>query len=227
MVVNIPEPHKSAVAAMAEIDVAARQALLTALDLVPPASSMQQLGAHLASAADIPQKYIRATLYVMEVLIGAEVTSDENRRTFANGIAEAAARGGLAGLTSEDHDAIDSFAQFVLALMERKRVFDFAIKVTSLLYDHKNIYKDAWVFTDFRPLFDDSIQPTDLKAGVIFHTLRLAMMSQGSEDSDLYVALDTADLLSLRSVLDRAIIKNQLLRQRLTALEIPLNDSDE
>ena len=227
MAVNIPEPYKSAVAAMAEIDAAARQALLTALDSVPPASSMHQLEAHLGSATDISRKSIRATLSVTVSLVGALATGDENRKTVANGVAAAAARGGLAGLTSEDHDAIDSFAQFVLALMERELVLDVATKVTDLLYDHKNIYKDARVCTDFRPLFDDARQPTDLQAGVIFHTLRLTMISQGSEDSDLYVALDTADLLSLRSVLDRAITKNQLLRQRLTALEIPLSDSGE
>ena len=210
---------------MAEIDVAARQALLTALDSVPPASSMSQLEAHLASATDISRKVIRATLSVTASLIGTEATGDEDKGAFADGVAEAAARSGLGGLALEDHEAIDSFAQFVLALMEREPVLGVAAKVASLLYDHKNNYRDARVLTDFRPLFDDAKQPTHLQGGVIFHTLRLDMMSPSGEDSCLYVALDTTDLLSLRSALDRAINKDQLLRHRLSALELPLSDS--
>ena len=227
MAITIPEPYRDAVAVMAQIDVAARQALIDALDSAPDASSMQQLEAHVASATDLARRAIRAALSVTASLIAVEAAGDEERRSVAKGVAAAAARAELGGLVSEDPTALDAFAQFLFALMERQSVVGVAADVANLLYDHKNIYRNARVLTDFRPLFNDVQQPTTLRAGVIFHTLRLTMVSVDDGDSSLYVALDTADLHSLRRALDRAIAKDQVLRQRLTALELPLCDVSE
>lgn len=227
MTISIPEPYRQAVAAMAEIDAAGRQALLDALDSAPPASSMQQLQAYIVSATVIPPRAIRAALSVTASLIGTETTADEDRKAIAKGVADDAVRRGLGGLVSEDHAAIESLAEFLFALTERKSAVGVAADVASLLYDHKNIYRDARVLTDFRPMFDDAQQPTALRAGVVFHTLRLTMISPGGDDSYLYVALDTPDLLSLRSALDRAIAKERLLRESLATLELPVNDASE
>ena len=227
MTISIPEPYRQAVAAIAEIDSASRQALLDALDSAPSASSMQQLQTHIVSSTDISPRAVRAALSVTASLIGTETTDDDDRKAIAEGVADAAVRTGLGGLLPEDHAAIKSFAQFLFALMERKSVVGVAADVASLLYDHKNIYRDARILTDFRPMFDDAQQPTALRAGVIFHTLRLTMISPEGDDTYLYVALDTPDLLSLRSTLDRAIAKGQLLRKSLSALELPVNDASE
>ena len=227
LTISIPEPYRQAVAAIAESDPASRQALLDALDSAPSTSSMQQLQTHIGSATEIPPRAIKAALSVTASLIGTETTADDDRRAVAEGVADDAVRRGLGGLVSEDPAAIQSFAEFLFALMERKSVVGVAADVASLLYDHKNLYRDARILTDFRPMFDDAQQPTALRAGVIFHTLRLTMISPGGDDAYLYVALDTRDLLSLRSALDRAIAKDRLLRENLSALDLPVNDASE
>ena len=216
-------PYKNAIALMAGTDADSRQAILSALDSAPRASSMAQLEAHLAAATEIPKEAIRATLGATASLISAsEGTDAEYSRGLARGVAEAAAREKAGGLASDDAEGLGAFADFLFALMKREPVLEIAAKVASLLYDHQNVFMDSRVLTDFRPLFDDADQPTSVRAGVVIHTLRLTMISPGGEDSSLYIALDPGDLHALRGAIDRAIAKEQLLRERLAALELPL-----
>jgi hypothetical protein len=107
------------------------------------------------------------------------------------------------------------------ALLDRTPVIEVAAKVASLLYDHKCIYVASRILTDFRPLFDEVDKPSELQAGVIFHTLRLTTLADG-EHQALYVVLDSTDLFSLRHTVERAIAKDRLLRERLEALQLPL-----
>lgn len=213
---------------MVNMDAAERLALLRAIDSAPQASSIQRLESHLQAETSISITKIRATLGAAFSLLEAAEGSDEaNIEVLAEGVANAAARENLGSLRQDDADAIVTFGEFLRELFERETVLGIAGKVTSLLYDHGAVYLGSRILTDFRPLFDDTKDPTTLRAGMFIHTLRLHLTSPGDKDSALYVAFDRDDLSSLRGIIDRAMAKEQLLRQRLAPLEIPLVDPEE
>ena len=228
MAIIIPEPYKSAVAAMVNMGSADRQALLLAIDSAPQAPSLQSLESHLQAETSISRATIRATISMAFSLLEAAEGSDEAYiKELAEGVANAAAHENLGGLGKHDASAVATLADFLRELFEREAVLGITGKVTSLLYDHAKVYLDSRILTDFRPLFDDTKEPTTLRAGMFVHTLRLRLMSPGDKNSALYVAFDRGDLISLRGIIDRSIAKEHLLRQQLAPLEIPWVDPEE
>jgi hypothetical protein len=75
-----------------------------------------------------------------------------------------------------------------------------------------------------RPVFAD----TDLspKAVVVVHQLKIEVHSNaGGHPDSHFFALDRNDLLTLRSVIDRALAKHEALRALADGLELPVLES--
>lgn len=88
-------------------------------------------------------------------------------------------------------------------------------KAEALRQDFANIFWDAKVITDIRPIWDGSVsQPPE--ATVITNTLKLEYHHTGGH-GELYVYLDKNDIESLMIVLQRALDKMATLRTLTTA----------
>jgi hypothetical protein len=84
----------------------------------------------------------------------------------------------------------------------------------AFLTAHPYVYTDAQIFSDLRPIFLQemgSIAPPS--ASVIAHQLRIGVHHQDA-DTFLYVALDDADLLDLRDLIDAAIKRAAVLNSQ-------------
>jgi hypothetical protein len=82
-------------------------------------------------------------------------------------------------------------------------------KAWRLLHDQARVFVDCRIITDLRPLFGDD--DTVIRAAAVTHHLRISFDSHSRNADDFYVALDSADLRSLRSVIDRALAKQASL----------------
>jgi hypothetical protein len=108
--------------------------------------------------------------------------------------------------------------------VDLERMVDVAARLTStralrtsanaheVLAQHDRNFQAARIFTDLRPLFDAS--PDQPPSGaVIVEMLQLETWSGDGRTETVRVALDRADLLELRAVIDRAIQKTDSLRR--------------
>lgn len=89
------------------------------------------------------------------------------------------------------------------------RVVVVASKARRLAVDYANIFYDATILTDMRPVFD---KPEEAPVGcAISHTLKIDYY-EGGEHREFYAVMDAQDLERMRSVLQRADAKAASLR---------------
>lgn len=82
-------------------------------------------------------------------------------------------------------------------------------KIEQLKADHQNIFEDAKILTDLRPVFD---KPGEKPVGaIIAHTLKIVTHDSG-EHKELYVSLDSEDILTLKRTAERALEKMASLK---------------
>jgi hypothetical protein len=100
--------------------------------------------------------------------------------------------------------------------------FDKVISVTSKAFDvmteHDKIFCNARILSDIRPVFADN--PDTADAAVIIHNLQIGFHQQG-EHHEIYVALDTSDILKLKEVVERAELKTKALEAILKRAQLP------
>jgi hypothetical protein len=138
-------------------------------------------------------------------------------------VAEEVAKSGELG--NGDDSKIQAAVSFLSGLMELPAIITSA-KASDLLTEHDKIFGDARIVTDIRPVFMED--PHELANGVVMvSTLRVQYQDSGGISS-FYVALDTEDLVTLRNVVDRALLKIDTLKGRLddSGLEYFTMDSD-
>ena len=91
-------------------------------------------------------------------------------------------------------------------------------KALDVMTEHERILCGARIVTDIRPVFG---RPTDKPtAAVIVHNLKISY-HQDDEHREFYVALDTEDVVRLRTLLERAEMKAQSLEALLQRAATP------
>ena len=98
-------------------------------------------------------------------------------------------------------------------------------KAADVAYDQPRNLQSARILTDLRPVFSEPVGPS-IKAAAIVHTLKLTF-SEGYDQEDLFVALDSDDVKALRDLLDRAEAKARSLTVALKPTGIEILDGGE
>jgi hypothetical protein len=83
-----------------------------------------------------------------------------------------------------------------------------AAKAFDLSYDYANIFEDARLITDLRPVFDD--EHSALIGGIVRHVIRLSYSSIG-ELTTLSIVMDRKNIEDLREWCDEALKKEAAL----------------
>lgn len=129
------------------------------------------------------------------------------------GIARELAEEGRIDATEAQLDALPSRLERLLGLEDTVGVVSKAIYLWS---QHENVFSDAQILTDVRPVFqsDATVAPA---AAMIVHKLRITYRRpQERYAQDIFLALDSEDIASLRRALDRAEKKAQSLSEGMT-----------
>jgi len=90
-------------------------------------------------------------------------------------------------------------------------------KGRDIITSNKNNYNKARVITDIRVVFDENIKE-DNKVAVVVHNLKFEY-SQRAKKKEFFISLDLSDLRDLKSVIDRAIQKDEIIRESKHSLE--------
>lgn len=96
-------------------------------------------------------------------------------------------------------------------------------KAQRLTYLRENIYQEAEVITDARPVFDG--RGEKIIEYLITHSLVASYFHNGQIES-IHLAMDAADVLRLRKACDRAIVKAKTLKTELGIRARILRDDD-
>ena len=92
-------------------------------------------------------------------------------------------------------------------------------KAQVLQRDYSYLFHDAKIITDLRPVFGQNT--TDPPHGMILdHTLKLVYHEGLGGHKELYLALDSSDLIELKKVIERAEEKEQVLRTLLASKDL-------
>ena len=84
------------------------------------------------------------------------------------------------------------------------------VKAQNLLTDNQRNFRDCRIITDLRMVFADNFSSED-KHAMVVHNLKLEFSKNGKL-RDFFVALDLNDLKKLKSVVDRAIDKENTIK---------------
>lgn len=86
-------------------------------------------------------------------------------------------------------------------------------KASDVLVQNNNSFTDARVITDIRPIFSSN-DPSVAKGAVVVHMLKIEFL-EGDESREFFVALNTKDVETLKTTLERAEVKEKALNALL------------
>ena len=88
-----------------------------------------------------------------------------------------------------------------------------AFKSQRLAYLYQNIYRDAELITDSRPIFNSD--GDKVLEFMVSHSLAITYTTGSSRSERIHLTLDAGDVLKLRKACDRAILKAKTLKDAL------------
>lgn len=109
----------------------------------------------------------------------------------------------------EDTKAQERLRTLLSHILERAGTLNVSNKIQRLAVDNERIFLSARIVTDLRPIFGSD--ESEVVASIPLHTLRVTSGTDGQERSSRFV-LDRNDLVRLRTLVDRALAKEDALR---------------
>lgn len=118
------------------------------------------------------------------------------------------------------HGNWEPFKKFITELLNLKGAIEVNSKALQILMGNERNFVGARIFTDIRPVFREN--PSDPPAGaVIVHMIGLNYM-EGSVRKEIFLALDSSDLQTLKNVIERASLKEACLLTLLSKSELAI-----
>jgi hypothetical protein len=85
-----------------------------------------------------------------------------------------------------------------------------------VLTDHERIFQDARVLTDIRPIFHPDLSEKP-KTAVLVHMLRITTRDIFGNQKAQHFALDANDIRFMKHLMDRAIKKEETLKNLMNS----------
>jgi hypothetical protein len=124
-----------------------------------------------------------------------------------------------------DEELRPAFRDCLVGLMSL-RPLQLAARAQDLVVAYERVFHGARMLTDVRPVFGKDVEDGP-KAATIVSVLELEFHQKDQGVQSSYYALDQADLLALRSTIDRAVRKMAALRRVTEAAGLPIWEYQE
>jgi len=165
---------------------------------------------HLAKGLSEKTKAISSAdiKYFVAMLCGLYSAKENNKKTaveIAHDIRETVEEEKPASFPP---DKIQSFESRMVKLLTVDKAIAVTAKAHDIVTNHANIFCGVKVLSDIRPIFSASADV--VSAAVVVHALNISY-HQAQEHKEFFVALDNADVSSLRAALERAEKKAKIL----------------
>lgn len=128
------------------------------------------------------------------------------------------------GLSNSFFDEIDiendnMLQDKILVILNSAENLKQTFKAIDLISDNDIIFSNGRIFSDIRLLFEESIDSYSTKRkAVIIHRLKLESNKNG-DNKDYYFALDSSDLVKMKDLIDRAILKDSQIKNDYSNIE--------
>jgi hypothetical protein len=219
-VLDIPEPYRPGLAALANLPNASFDELLSALQRAPQAANRKELGAWITpevksvTAVDVP-KIINSITSLYRVRLRMEISSEK----LARDVVDAMQKLDIPELRIDDGNR-QVITDRVAKLIALDALNVTETKAQELKAEYEHSFCDCRMFTDLRPVFGGNVADPP-SAMLIVYTLRLGYHdSQESRHRELHVALDSSDLAALKDAIARAEKKAATLKSQLEGAKI-------
>jgi hypothetical protein len=219
MALTIPENHQSGLARIIGLGDAQSEALIAALGSAPVTTSAPALAAAIGSQVEgIPERDLTEILETLVELHVVRAQADVSVRRFVADLTKAMAASGNKALRVSAVDAPSVRTR--LTQFFQIEPLSTISKAVGLQTDHAQNFCDARILTDIRAVFgsDPGARPV---GAVIVHTLKLEYHDDTGAHREFFVALDSEDLNTLGTALQRAVAKAKALDQLLSESRIP------
>lgn len=205
---RVPAQQRKALQTFIALSKDSTEALRRALQDAKPTLTPARLARQIEKKVDIPFTDIREILQLIASLLITVYISKKAKEATAADVARAISDEKLTGRELTP-DEIDDLRSKLLSFFQLQ-ILGITAKAADVLLQHKNVFTNARVLTDVRPIFsEEDLSPV---ACVIIHHLEIETYTDRSRVS-YFATLDIDDLKKLRTVLDRAIQKEAALRK--------------
>jgi hypothetical protein len=211
---TIPRRYKAAIAKIHALSNSSYEEFLGAAETVQPFGITRAVESRIAELApSVKPTDVREILSAVLSLQLARSLGDAPLEQFCADVCEAMREAGSHQLTlsPDECGALSKRLQRLLSLDS----LSIAAKGRDLQTEQHQTYVGSRILTDLRAVFRDSPEESPLGM-VLFHVLKLTFFERGEgRPRDFYLALDEADLRSLKKVIERAEVKSKTLRSSL------------
>ncbi len=199
------------------------QGFLSALDRIGPQFNADDLSNRLSAELDLPSHltygitrvlisaYLTREMRPTEVFVDKEVRQSLRRADFFSG--------------DKEHAEAQwrKLREFLIAALSHETTIGATAKAGPILTEHERIFTGARVMTDLRPIYRVNVSEKP-DAAVIVHMLKISQRDAHDVNQDFFFALDSRDLSKLKEHLERAMMKEEALKNIMKSSGVKILD---
>lgn len=205
---SIPEEYVEGFVELNNVDTKTFNSIIEGLSVSKLSHSIKSLADRVSNVTSIPYKSIEEIFFSVGSLaafIEKGISSKDIVESVCIAIKE---DGELDFKTPEEKE---KFAFRLLSLIETKQLF-YAFKANDIIGEYKNVFLQARVISDIRPVFSDKLEDSP-EVGLIVHNLHIHYKAdEEGAHKDIFLALDAKDIEMLKNALIRAEKKEKSLQ---------------
>ena len=192
-------------------------ALRDALSHIGVTLKPPNLAAQIQAQAPIPSLELDPIIQTLVGLSSARVSSDVSLENFSRDVARSFAE---RRNKPKDYDE-SSFTQRLMSLLGIESLA-LSARAADIQHDYEKVFASARIISDIRSVFGTS--NVEISGAMIVHNLKVTYFEEG-RIREVFFALDNADLVNLRKVIDRAEVKTAQLEGAIKKADIQYFES--
>jgi hypothetical protein len=212
MALTVPPPQVAHIKMFLELSDDKIQGFLAALTEAGPQYSRSNLSHEVSSRTSLASDLTGGIVGVLGSLYLTWDAQSTKLEDFLDGEVYAALN--KAETFSKENGDVQwaKLRRFLVSALSLENTVGTAAKAAYILTQHEHIFLNGRILTDIRPIFhlDVSEKP---ESAVIFHMLRITHRDNQRNYADQYFALDSNDIRSLKTLIDRALKKEETLKR--------------
>ena len=198
----IPQQIKPVIAQILELDSTDYQDVLEALQSARPSLSIDILADEASLVLPTRLEGVVQIVRALNSMHRARLRADRSIEDFVQSIARS-----FAAQSREPFDK--SKLVHRISLLLRAQALLVSARASDLQHDFDRVFVSAKIVSDVRTVFNQS--GDNIQGSMVIHNLNVTYAQEG-DFKNFYVAMDSADLAKLRTVLDRADVKGSALK---------------
>ncbi len=226
MAVRIPDGQKAALKKLAVLPDDSFKRLCSALETAKPQMTMAGLARQITKALDPRVAEARDILGLVMSLETARLQRRVDVAGIVADLVEAATSSDVFPEEEAKAGAIENLQTRMSALLSAGDAIELTTRIADVYLSHAKLFRRARILSDIRPVFGvDSID--EPQVGAIVHNLAITTENATGTDADTpYIAMNIHDLRELKQVVERALLKDDVLRRTIASTGMTYVEDD-